>query len=140
MALAGVLGFQTESGAATYSKANNTVNLNLTNSWATGVVTTNTDVGQWDSTVTVANTVSLGANLEWLGVKVVNPGGLVTLNVGNTLTLDGSGVDLSAATQDLTANCDLALGASQSWTVASGRNFTEIPASLQISTISRILS
>ena len=119
-----MLGFPAAIEAATYSKANNAANLNLTTSWTGGVVPTNTDVGQWGSTVTSANTVSLGANLEWLGVKVVNPGGPVTLNAGNTLTLDGSGVDLSAATQDLTANCDLALGASQAWTVASGRNFT----------------
>ena len=124
MLSAGMLGSPTPIDAATHRKANNAVALNLTASWMGGVVPTNNDVGQWDSAVTSANTVFLGANLEKLGLTVVNPGGPVTLNAGNTLTLESSDVDLSAATQDLTANGDLALGASQSWTAAAGRNFT----------------
>ena len=109
---------------ATIVKNNNTLNLNLGASWSNSIAPANTDIAQWDSTVAAANSVSLGADLEWLGLKIVNPGGPVTLSQGNTLTLDGSGADLSSATQDLTVNCNLALGASQSWPVAGGRNLT----------------
>jgi hypothetical protein len=72
LVLAGALGFQTGSGAATYSKANNADNINLTTSWTGGVVPTNTDVGQWSGTVTSANTVSLGANLKGVEKVPVN--------------------------------------------------------------------
>jgi autotransporter-associated beta strand protein len=124
LALAGALGFQTEGGAATVSKTNNAANLNLGSSWVGNTPPGSGDIAQWSSVVTGANTVGLGADLNWSGIKIAAPGGPVTLNAGNTLTLGGSGVDLSTATQDLTANCDLALGASQSWSVASGRSFT----------------
>jgi autotransporter-associated beta strand protein len=109
---------------ATIVKTNNTVNLSQATSWTNNVAPGNADIAQWDSTVTAANTVSLGADVEWLGLKILNPGGPVTLNAGNTLTLDGSGADLSAAAQDLALNCNLALGASQIWPVVSGRNLT----------------
>ena len=109
---------------ATVVKTNNAANLNLGTSWVGGVAPASADIAQWDSTVTAANTVALGASLEWLGLKLANPGGAVTLSAGNTLTLDGSGADLSAATQDLTLNCNLALGAGQTWSVAGGRNLT----------------
>jgi hypothetical protein len=42
---AAMLGFPAAIEAATYSKANNAANLNLTTSWTGGVVPTNTDVG-----------------------------------------------------------------------------------------------
>jgi autotransporter-associated beta strand protein len=109
---------------ATIVKTNNTANLNLGASWTNNAAPTSADIAQWDSVVTAANSVSLGADLEWLGFKIVNPAGPVTLNAGNTLTLDGAGADLSVATQDLALNCNLALGASQSWLVALGRNLT----------------
>ena len=110
--------------AATIDKTNNAANLNLGISWVGTTPPGSGDIAQWASVVTSANTVSLGADLSWSGLKIAMPGGPVTLNAGNTLTLGGAGVDLSTATQDLTANCDLALGASQTWAVVSGRNFT----------------
>ena len=102
-------GASTFSQAADVTKANNADNLNLTSSWSGGSVPGSGDVGVWDSTVTSANTVLLGGNLSWSGVRIANPGGLVTISAGNTLTLDTGGVDLTAATQDLTANCALSL-------------------------------
>ena len=90
---------------ATYLKKYNTDNLNLTSSWVTSAVPTSTDIGKWDSTVAAANTTSLGADLTWQGVIIANPAGLVTINAGNTLNIGSSGIDLSAATQNLTLNC-----------------------------------
>ena len=54
----------------------------------------------------------------------MNPGGLATINPGNTLSLRGSGIDLSAASQDLTLNCGVTLAAAQAWNIGSSRTLT----------------
>ena len=108
--------------AATRSKQDNTDALNLASSWDT--LPGPTDIAQWTSTVTAGNTTaSLGADLSWAGIKIVSPGGLVTINSGNTLTVGTSGIDLSTATQDLTLNSGLTLlnSGQQSWAAAAGR-------------------
>lgn len=105
--------------AATSIKQNNSTDLNLAGSWNT--LPGAADVAQWDATVLAPNSPSLGGDVGWLGVKIVNPGGLVTLGAGNTLTLGASGIDLSTATQSLTLNCALTLQGRQSWQAAAGR-------------------
>ena len=116
--------------AATIVKLDNTDNLNLTTSWNGGGVPGASDIASWDSTVTGANTVLLGANLTFNGLLITNPGGAVTISAGNTLTLLGGGIDMSAATQDLTINATVALGSTtagsfaQTWNVAAGRTLT----------------
>ena len=65
------------------------------------------------------------------GIKVINPGGPVTLVSGHALTLNGvsgMGIDLGSAGQDLNLNCGLSLAASQDWVVASNRNLTVLGA------------
>jgi len=125
IALAGaVLSAAGTAQAATINKTNNTDNLNLTTSWAGGVVPGTNDIAQWTSTVTAGNTTaSLGADLTWAGIKIVGPGGLVTINAGNTLTVGTSGIDLSTATTNLTLNCGLTLRntGQQSWKAAANR-------------------
>jgi fibronectin-binding autotransporter adhesin len=107
-------------------KANNTDNLNLGSSWVGGAPPASTKAAQWDSTVTAANVVSLGADTTWKGIQILNPGGNVAINSGNTLTLDsmGLGLDLSAATKDLTLNCPLVVGGNHIWSVGLGRALT----------------
>ena len=95
-------------------KANNTDALNLATSWL-GDTPNSTEVPVWNSTITGANTVSLGAATTWGGLSIADPGGDVTLtgafglvingaiNTGSNrnLTLgnaDGGTVDLSGAT------------------------------------------
>ena len=112
---------------ATILKANNSTALNLTGSWVGGVVPTATDVAQYDSTVTTATNVNLGAALSFLGFSVTNPGGSVQVSTTNAaLTLGASGIDLSSATQNLTFNSpvQISLGADQSWNIGSGRTLT----------------
>ena len=106
--------------AATSTKQNNNAALNLAASW--DAFPGHADVAQWTSAVTAANNPSLGADLSLLGLKIVNPGGLVTLGAGNTLTLGASGVDLATASQDLILNCGLTLQGQQSWKAAAGRS------------------
>ena len=50
----------------------------------------------------------------------------MTINAGNTLTLGAAAtdIDMSSATQDLTLNCPLALGAANVWDVNTGRALT----------------
>jgi autotransporter-associated beta strand protein len=105
-------------------KANNTDDLNLASSWTAFIPIAG--IAEWDSTVAGANTTSLGADLTFSGIRISNPGGLVTINPGNTLTLGGAPVDidLSSATQDLILNSNLVLGAANVWDVASGRTLT----------------
>jgi hypothetical protein len=124
--LAGVAAFLTTPTAVVQSitKADNTSALNDTGSWVGGVVPGSGDTAIWNSTVTSANTVVLGADLDWQGIQVVDPAGDVTISAGNTLSLGSGGIDLSTATADLTIEAGLALTADQSWQAAAGRTIT----------------
>ena len=88
-----------------------------------------TDIAQWGSAVTGANTVTLGANLSLGQLKIVNAGGLVTINAGSTLTLladagESTGIDMSTATANLTMNSNVTIGASQIWNIGGGSTLT----------------
>jgi len=109
-------------------KANNTTPLDQPASWTGNATPDGTEFGVWDATVDSGNTtVSLGSDLIWGGIKILNPGGPILLNSGNTLTFDapsGTGVDMSGAVQDLELDCDVSLGATQTWNVASSQTLT----------------
>ena len=127
--LAGALGAQ----AATQIKANNTTAINAAGSWngGAGPVPGSGDIGLWNNTVTAANPVLVGGAMSLGEIQIVNPGGLVTIwdpTMANALTLNGVngvGIDMSAATQNLTITTNvLTLGGSQTWNIASGRTLT----------------
>ena len=105
--------------AATIVKANNTTSLSVGTSWVGGVAPGSTAVAQWNSTVTGSNATTLGGSLNVGEISILNPGGPVTINAdGNTLGLtgiSGTGIDMSSATQNLTLDCPVALGSSQTW-------------------------
>ena len=116
--------------AADIFKADNTDDLNLTTSWTNGVVPGQSDVAVWDHNVTSANATLLATNTTWDGVRIADPSGAVTisatstnLSAGAALTLRGSGIDLSAATADLTLSNGVAttLGYISPMVVGSGR-------------------
>jgi uncharacterized delta-60 repeat protein len=112
--------------AAVIDKQNNTTDLNLTGSWVGGVVPKTNDIALWRSIVLSANTVDLGTNLGWDGIRITNPAGTVTLNSrgGYPLTLGASGVDMGVATRDLAVNCGLRLGGAQTWNIGASRKLT----------------
>ncbi|MCX6996375.1 MAG: autotransporter-associated beta strand repeat-containing protein, partial [Kiritimatiellaeota bacterium] len=118
-----VLVWSPSAQAQTIKKASNFDNLNLTTSWALGAVPTAAQIAEWDSTVLAANTTVIGNDLIFGGIKISNPTGLVTINATatKTLTLGTSGIDMTAATQDLTINGAVVLGGSQTWDVQTGR-------------------
>lgn len=106
----------------TITKDNNSTNLNNGDSW---VGTANPGIYKqavWNSTVTAANTSALGgSDQDWAGLKIVNPGGLVTINGTATLGLDDAGLDMTTATQNLTVNCPVQMIVPSNWNVVTGR-------------------
>ncbi len=108
----------------TITKDNNSTNLNNGASW---VGTANPGIYKqalWNSTVVAANACTLAIDQDWAGIKIVNPGGNVTINGTATLGLDDSGVDMTAATRDLTMNCPVQLVVPSIWSVATNRTAT----------------
>ncbi len=105
-------------------KADTADNLNLGASWVGGAPPTSADVGLWNNTVTINTSSALGADTNWAGIKILDPAGPITISAGNTNTLGASGVDLSGASQDLTLNSGVNVGASQTWSVPAGRILT----------------
>ena len=112
--------------AATIEKANNATNLNVGSSWVGGSLPGSFDSAVWDSTLSGSNTVSTGGSLTLGQVVVANPGGPVTLSGGPLILngVGGVGIDMSAATQNLTLNCPVSLAGGQTWNVAAGATLT----------------
>ncbi|OYV05887.1 MAG: hypothetical protein CFE26_09235, partial [Verrucomicrobiales bacterium VVV1] len=94
--------------------------LNVASAWTGAVVPVDPDTATWNST-SLAGTMTLGANLNWAGLIVNNPAGALTFNGTQTLTLGSGGIDMSAATVDLTLNHPVILGQNQPWNVGAGR-------------------
>lgn len=116
--------------AATYTKANNTTALNLAGSWTNSIVPGSSDAAQWvNPPVTGANAPNLGASMTWGQIIIGTTGGAVTIGntAGTILTLNGisgTGIDMSSASQNLTINNHMNLGASQTWNVGASRTLT----------------
>ena len=114
--------------ATDVAKANNTDNLDQGTSWVGGTGPGTGDVALWDSTVTAANSTLLGSDLSWLGIRIADPTGNVTIDGGNSLTLGSSGINatsLSGSKEFHLFNSKVILGASQEWTF-SGWNNAEV--------------
>lgn len=119
---AGLLALTSAASAANIYKADNATALNVASSWTNNAVPGAGDIAVWDSTVSSANTTNtLGVNTTWNGIRILNPGGPVQINSGFNLTNGAAGIDLSAATQDLTLSNNIVSGVPQFWNLASGR-------------------
>jgi autotransporter-associated beta strand protein len=100
--------FCLSAGAATYDKANNADDLNLTNSWNTGLVPGGADIARFNNVVTMPLNVSLGTNTAWNQLSFNDVGGDLTVSAGHTLTLSNNNPILfGAVTPNLTLDCDL---------------------------------
>jgi autotransporter-associated beta strand protein len=118
--------------AATITKADNTLDLTNGLSWAGGVTPGASDLALWDGTVTSANTVSLGGDVSWLGIRILNPGGLVTISGTNMLSLGASGINMASASADLTlaptgGGVSINPAANQTWNIGGGRTLSVTP-------------
>ncbi len=81
--------------------------------------------GATDTVIFNGNSVSnlaidLAADRTIHGIAIANPVGPVTIQ-NHTLTVGGGGIDLSAATANLTANSNVTLGVPQEWAIGTGR-------------------
>ncbi|HOC57716.1 MAG TPA: autotransporter-associated beta strand repeat-containing protein [Verrucomicrobiota bacterium] len=109
------------------TKANNSTALNLSGSWVSGGPPGIGDTALVDSTLASSATASLGASMPWYGIRLVNPGGTLTIGAtsGAMLTLGAGGIDMTAAAgQDLKINCLLAFGNPNAWDVAASSTLT----------------
>ena len=116
--------------AGTVVKANNSTPVNQNGSWVGGVAPSSSDIAQWDNTVASAANLQMtfAGNVDWLGIRIFDPIGDVSTTTGNNvITLGASGIDMTAATVNLTLNRNITLSAAQSWNVASGRLLTINP-------------
>lgn len=116
---AGALLLQFHAQAAEIVKANNTNALNLGTSWTGGTVPGASDVAVWNNTVTAANSVGLGANTSWQGIKLTNPTGLVSITAGSTLTIGSAGIDIASTNAGLSILSATSLGANQSFVIGN---------------------
>ncbi len=121
LAAAGLAIFATPAQAADVFKADNVNNLNLPTSWDGAVVPTSADVAVWDNRVATAvpQTLLLGADASWSGLRILDPAGAVTISAGNALTLGAAGIDTSLASQGLTLAGPVTIGAPQNWNLTT---------------------
>ncbi len=97
--------------------------LNLASAWVANFVPVNPDTATWNAT-SLTGAMTLGANLSWAGLIVNDPAAALTFNGTQTLTLGSEGINLSAATVNLTLNHPVILGEDQTWNVGPGRTLS----------------
>ena len=77
----------------------------------------------WVST-SLGASLTLGSSSSWGGIGVASALTAIGVTGVGPLTLGAGGIDMSAAAVDLTLGTPIALGASQTWNVNSGRTLT----------------
>ncbi len=124
--LAGAM--SSEAQTTPITKANSFTSLTTGSDWQGGIAPGPNNIAVWDSTVAGPDTEALGANTNWAGIQILNPGGPVTIsNDGFTNTLGTvgivglNGVDMSSATANLTMNENVVLNSVQNWNIGPGR-------------------
>ena len=137
LVLSGVVALGAMSVQANIFKTATTTMNSATLDWATtagggtGVAPTITTLGEFGSTPTSGNlsAMQLGGATSLLGLLFDNnTAGPLTVGTtgGFTLTLGASGIDMSAANNNVTLNNPVALSVSQTWNVASGRTLAVV--------------
>ncbi len=120
-------GFSLPAASAGIIKSDTTT-MNAAADWS-GTAPTISTVGEFSNVISTGNeaALTLGGNVSLMGMLFDNNlNGPVTIaNTGGfTLTLGSSGIDMSAANQNVTINSIIALQAGQSWNVVTGRTLT----------------
>ena len=92
--------------------------------WTTGSIPASGDAVLFDNSSTANLATVLNQDFDLWGITVTNPTGPVSIGGTHSLTIGGSGLDLSSASQNLTITAPVAVGTLQSWNIASGRTLT----------------
>jgi autotransporter-associated beta strand protein len=85
------------------------------------------EVGLFNNIISSANeaALTLGGDITVGGLVFTNNlNGSVTVATGNTLTLGGSGIDMSRANHSVTFNNPITLAATQVWNITNGQSLT----------------
>jgi autotransporter-associated beta strand protein len=114
----------------TYIHQNNTSLLNTSSAWNIGDLPLGVDSVQWDATCAGNRSTNLGGDVTW-GKIIIATGTAGAVTIGNTAGstmglngVGGTGIDMSAAPQNLTINNPMTLGSSQIWDVTTSRTLT----------------
>jgi fibronectin-binding autotransporter adhesin len=124
-------GAMTAHAQAPVVKANSYTSLTTGSDWVGNTAPGANNIAVWDTTASSPVAEPLGASTTWEGIRIVNPGGAITVNAdGNTLT-NGAigavglvGIDMSSATHNLTLNNNLVVNGVQNWNVAAGQTLS----------------
>ena len=118
-----LVAFATNSQAATITKAATGTELTSGASWTGSTAPGSGDAATWAST-SLGASLTLGSSSSWGGIGVASALTAIGVTGAGPLTLGAGGIDMSAAATDLTWGTPIALGASQTWNVNSGRTLT----------------
>ncbi len=109
---------------STIDKADNTADLSRADSWVGSVIPTMLDTARLTG-LSDANLLQLGQDTAWNRIFVGQNRGSVSIGGTHTLALGNGGIDMSAASQNLTLSSNLSLVAgNQNWNVASAKTLT----------------
>jgi autotransporter-associated beta strand protein len=92
--------------------------------WTPSSVPSTGDTVTFNSSSTANLNTVLNQDFDLMGGTVTSPSGPVSIGGTHPLTVGASGIDLGGASQNLTINTPVVLGAAQSWSVASGRTLS----------------
>lgn len=109
--------------AAPITKAATGTDLTAGASWTGGNAPDSGNVATWTGTSLGAG-LTLGTSKSWSGISVAGAVSAIDITGAGTLTIGSGGIDMSAATVNLTLGAPLALDANQTWAVNSGRTLT----------------
>ncbi len=126
LAIAGVVSVSSVR-AADIVKLDNADALQFGSAWSGGLAPGVTDVALFNDLLVNNALFSLGAAQSWGGIRVGSPASNLTINTTAALTLGNFGVDMSAATRDLTITGPVTIGGGAgiyNWNVAAGRTLT----------------
>jgi rhamnogalacturonan endolyase len=103
-----------------------TTTMNNASDWS-GVTPAIGQVGLFNNIISAVNeaALTLGGDVTIGGIIFTNNlNGNVTVAAGNTLTLGGSGIDMSKANHSVTFNNAITLAATQVWNITNGQSLT----------------
>jgi len=125
------LGAASSQAATVTWTGNSSIEWGTAGNWIGGVPgTTDTVLWNGNSTQNLSGNTTTARTVG--GLTVINPSGAVTIS-GGSLMLGSGGIDMSAATQNLTINnLNAVNGATQTWNVATGRTLAITTASFAV--------
>src|SRR5438045_34631 len=124
IAVLGVVLLTSVVNASDVFRADNANTLDNPAAWVGNVTPTAADVAVFDNTVQLNTNSTVGVDTNWAGIRIANPGGIISFNAGNTLTLGPSGIDMSAATVSLILANNTIVLSNQTWNIATNLAIT----------------